>query len=92
MNNIISQERFEIPKREVESKTLREFYKEVDAWIFEQISPLHYTSLEEPTKYALLPESKWHEEALQILVWMNTCYELADAGERELNNLPSLSI
>lgn len=91
MNNIISQERIEIPEREVEPKSLQEFYQEVDVWIMEQIEPLHYTSLEEPINYALLPESKWHEEALQILVWMNTCYELVDDGERDLNNLITLN-
>lgn len=79
-------------ERQPKEKDILSFYKEVDEWIMEQLLPLHYTSLEEPTKYVLLPNSKWHNEAKEVIKWINKVYEMVDKGERNLKNLPKLSL
>jgi len=79
-------------EREAKEKDILSFYKEVDEWILELLLPLHYTSIEEPTKYVLLPKSKWHHEAKIIIEWINACYEMIDNGERDIKNLPKLKL
>lgn len=92
MNNVISQERIEIPKREVEPKSLREFYDEVDAMVHEKLSELNYDNKDEVSLYYKVDDNPWFEESNKVRNWLISLYEACENGERQIENLPKLEL